>query len=298
MLLKFSGAAQLPRRFPQLAGHLYVRRDGSMHRREIANKLQGETLVRKTLMRGQENIERLRLVPELNVVKIGGHGVIDFGKEVVLPLMEEIGELSTQHKMMVVTGGGVRVRHILDIGIDLGMPTGVLAELAAKISEQNAEIVTLLLSKWHGSRVKPGDLLDLPTMLHLGLLPVIHGTPPYGLFEHPPETGLIPPHRTDTGALLMAEVLGAKSCILVKNVDGLYTEDPRVNPDAQLIKDITVDELLALDMEDMVMERKLLYLLRDAATLKEVRIINGHKRGNLERALNGENVGSVIHARA
>lgn len=267
-----------------------------MHRREIYNKLQGETLVRKSLMKGRENIERLRLVPELNVVKIGGHGVIDFGKEVVLPLMQEIGELSGSHQMLIVTGGGVRVRHILDIGIDLGMPTGVLAELAAKISEQNAEIVTLLLSKWHGSRVKPGDLLDLPTMLHLGLLPVIHGTPPYGLFEHPPETGLIPPHRTDTGALLMAEVLGAKSCILVKNVDGLFTEDPRVNPDAELIKDITVEELLNLDMEDMVMERKILYLLRDASTVKEVRIINGHKRGNLERALNGENVGTIIRA--
>jgi molybdenum storage protein len=265
-------------------------------RREIDNKLQGETLVRKSLMRRHESIERLKLVPDLNVVKIGGHGVIDFGKEVVIPLMKEIGELSEKHKMLIVTGGGVRVRHILDIGIDLGMPTGVLAELAAKISEQNAEIVTLLLSQWHGSRVKPGDLLDLPTMLHLGLLPVIHGTPPYGLFEHPAEEGLIPPHRTDTGALLMAEVLGAKSCILVKNVDGLYTEDPRVNPKATLIKDITVEELIRMDMEDMVMERKILYILRDADNVKEVRIINGHKPGMLERALGGENVGTIIHA--
>lgn len=268
-----------------------------MHkRRDITNKLQGETLVRKGLMNQHDGIERLRLVPELNVVKIGGHGVIDYGKEVVIPLMKEIGELSEKHKMLVVTGGGVRVRHILDIGIDLGMPTGVLAELAAKISEQNAEIVTLLLSKWHGSRVKPGDLLDLPTMLHLGLLPVIHGTPPYGLFEHPPEIGLIPPHRTDTGALLMADVLGAKSCILVKNVDGLYAEDPRVNPDAELIKEITVGELIERDMEDMVMERKILFLLRDAANVKEVKIINGHKRGTLARALDGENVGTIIRA--
>lgn len=94
----------------------------------------------------------------------------------------------------------------------------------------------------------------------------------------------------------MAEVLGAKSCILMKNVDGLYTEDPRVNPKAELIKDITVDELLKIDMEDMVMEQKVLYLLRDAANVKEVMIINGHKRGTLERALNGENVGTIIRA--
>jgi molybdenum storage protein len=265
-------------------------------RHELESKLKGETLGRKGLMRKHAGIVPLRLVPDLNVVKIGGHGIIDFGREVVLPLMEEIGELSKQYKILAVTGGGVRVRHILDIGIDLGMPTGVLAELAAKISEQNAEIVTLLLSKWGGSRVKTGDLLDLPTLLHLGLLPVIHGTPPYGLYEYPPETGLIPPHRTDTGALLMAEVLGARSCILLKNVDGLYTEDPRVNPAAELIEEITADELIQMDMEDMVMERKMLYLLRDTKSVKEIRIVNGHKRGTLAQALRGEKVGTIIRA--
>jgi len=265
-------------------------------RHELVNKLQGETLVRKGLMKRHRNIPQLRLVPELNVVKIGGHGIIDYGREVVLPLMEELGELSKREKMLVVTGGGVRVRHILDIGIDLGMPTGVLAELAGKISEQNAEIVTLLLSRWGGSRVKTGDLLDLPTMLHLGLLPVTHGTPPYGLYEHPPGVGVIPPHRTDTGALLMAEVLGAKSCILVKNVDGLYTEDPRINPNAELIEDITVKELLEMDMEDMVLEQKMLYILRDATNIKEIRVVNGHSRGNIEKAIKGERVGTIIRA--
>ena len=183
-----------------------------------------------------------------------------------------------------------------DIGIDLGMPTGVLAELAGKISEQNAVIVTLLLSEWGGSRVKTGDLLDLPTLLHLGLLPVIHGTPPYGLYEHPPGTGLIPPHRTDTGALLMAEVLGAKSCILVKNVDGLFTEDPRINPKAELIEEITAGELIRMDMEDMVLERKMLYLLQDMANVKEIRVVNGHKRGTIEQAIRGEKIGTVIRA--
>ncbi|MEJ2699318.1 MAG: uridylate kinase [Desulfuromonadales bacterium] len=265
-------------------------------RHEIESKLKGETLVRKGLMHGHKGIVPLRLVPELNVVKIGGHGIIDYGREVVLPLMEELGELSKEHRILVVTGGGVRVRHILDIGIDLGMPTGVLAELAGKISEQNAEIVTLLLSRWGGTRVKSADLLDLPTLLHLGLLPVIHGTPPYGLYEHPPGTGLIPPHRTDTGALLMAEVLGARSCILAKNVDGLFTEDPRINPEAKLIEEITVEELIGLDMEDLVLERKMLYLLRDMVNVREIRIVNGHKRGTIEQAIRGEKVGTVIRA--
>jgi molybdenum storage protein len=107
---------------------------------------------------------------------------------------------------------------------------------------------------------------------------------------------MIPPHRTDTGTFLIAEVLGAQSCILVKNVDGLFTETPFINPDAKLISEATVDKVLAMDMEDMVMERKLLYLLKDAANIKEVRIINGHQRGNIIKAINGEAVGTTIRA--
>jgi len=94
----------------------------------------------------------------------------------------------------------------------------------------------------------------------------------------------------------MAEVLGAKNCILVKNVDGLYTEDPRVNPDAELIEDITVAELLKMDMEDMVLERKMLNLLPDMANVKEIKIVNGHKRGNIARAIKGEKIGTIIRA--
>jgi len=266
------------------------------NRHELDNKLRGESLVRKGLMKSHAHIKPIRLIPDLHVIKIGGHGAMDYGREVVVPLVEEIGEASKDHKLLIVTGGGVRVRHILDIGIDLGMPTGVLAQLAGKISEQNAEMLALLLSPWGGTRIKSEILLELPMMLKLGFLPVTHGTPPYGLFEHPPGTGVIPPHRTDTGAFLMAEVLGAQSCILVKNVDGLFTENPFINPDAKLIPEATVDEVLALDMEDMVMERKLLYLLKDAANIKEVRIVNGHQRGNIIKAINGEAVGTTIRA--
>jgi molybdenum storage protein len=265
-------------------------------RHEMESKLKGETLVRKGLLRKHDAIPTLRLMPDLHVVKIGGHGVVDYGRDVVLPLVEEIGELSKKHKILVVTGGGVRVRHVLDIGIDLGMPTGVLAELASKISEQNAVMMTLLLSRWGGTRVKTGDLLELPTMLQLGLLPVIHGTPPYGLYEHPPEVGRIPPHRTDTGAILIAEVLGAASCILVKNVDGLFTEDPRVNPEAKLIEEISNDELIRRDMEDLVMEPKMLEILRDAKNIREIKIVNGHKPGCVTKAILGEKVGTVVRA--
>lgn len=264
---------------------------------EVANKLQGESLVRKGLLRAYEGRTQLRMMPDLNVVKIGGHGIIDYGKEVLLPLLTEIGELSRENQILVVTGGGVRVRHILDVGLDLGMPTGVLAELAGKISEQNAIMVSILLSPYHGTRIHTADLLELPMLMNLGVLPVIHGTPPYGLYEQPAHIGSIPPHRTDTGAFLAAEVLGAKNLILVKNVDGLFTGNPFTDKDAVCIPDITATELLAMEMEDMVLEPKVVELMLDAKHVHEVKIINGHESGNIRRVLAGERIGTVIRAR-
>ena len=38
---------------------------------------------------------------------------------------------------------------------------------------------------------------------------VFNGVPPYDLWEHPPAVGKIPPHRTDAGSYLVAEVFGA-----------------------------------------------------------------------------------------
>ncbi|MDD1672871.1 MAG: uridylate kinase [Methanomicrobiales archaeon] len=263
---------------------------------EIENRLQGETLVRKGLLRSYAGRDQLRILPDLNVVKIGGHGLIDFGKSVVLPLVKEICGLSQTYKMLIVTGGGVRVRHIMDVGLDLGMPTGVLAELAGKISEQNAIMVSILLSPCHGVRIHTSDLLELPMLLELGVLPVMHGTPPYGLYEHPAEFGAIPPHRTDTGAFLIAEVLGARSCILVKNVDGLYTRDPTRYPDAEFIPEITAPALLNMDMEDMVLEPKVVELLPHARHVREVRIVNGFVPENIGRALRGEKIGTIIRA--
>jgi molybdenum storage protein len=263
----------------------------------IRSGLEGETLVRRGLMKRTRREETLRLLPDLNVVKIGGHAAVDYGKKVMIPLLEEIGELSKEHQILVVTGGGGRVRHLMEIGIDLGMPTGVLAELSSKISEQNAIMVSILLSRYSGIRIHTSDLLDLPSLLKLGILPVVHGTPPYGLYEHPPRVGSIPPHRTDTGAFLMAEVLGARSCIIGKNVDGLYAEDPRKNPEAEFIPEITAGELMGMDMEDMVVERMTVELLENALNIREIRVVNCHVPGNIGRAIRGERVGTVIRAR-
>ena len=266
-------------------------------RKEIASKLRGETLSRNGLLTRYEEITPMQIAPEVNVIKIGGHGLIDYGAQVIQPIVEEIGNLAAACPMLIMTGGGVRVRHVMDIGLDLGMPTGVLAELAGKISDQNALMLSVLLAKYGGVKITNTELLEVPTMHSMGLLPVTQGTPPFGLYELPPETGMIPQYRTDSGAVIAAEVLGAKSCILVKNVAGLFDKNPFESEDAELIEEIGADELMDMHMEDMVLEYKAVEILAHSRNLREIKILNGHNPGELTHVLSGGKPGTIIRRR-
>jgi molybdenum storage protein len=265
---------------------------GRLH---IDSPLMAESLMDKALLASTETERVFRPLPELNVIKLGGQSILDRGRQVVLPLLDEIVAARPAYPMLVMTGGGTRSRHVYAIALDLGMPTGVLAKLGASISEQNALMVALLLAPHGGVKIGQDDLLKMPSYLALGAIPVMHAMPPYGLWEEPPGQGRIPPHRTDCGAFLTAEVVGARRCILVKDERGLFTADPKKDPAARFIPEIEVDELLALDLEDLAVERAMLHALSHARSACEVLIVNGREPGALTRALAGENPGTRIY---
>jgi molybdenum storage protein len=123
---------------------------------------------------------------------------------------------------------------------------------------------------------------------------ICQGMPPYKLWEHNPSVGRIPPERTDTGCFLIAEVFGARKMIYVKDEDGLYTADPKKDPQAVHIARISVQDLLARDLDDLVVERAVLELMLKARHIREIQFVNGLKPGQLTAALDGEPVGTII----
>ncbi|HSR29450.1 MAG TPA: uridine kinase [Anaerolineae bacterium] len=266
--------------------------NGRLH---IETPLMAESLMDKRLIEATETETPFRPLPSLNVVKLGGQSIIDRGRNVVLPLLDEIVRTRAQYPLLIMTGGGTRSRHAYAIALDLGMPTGVLAKLGASISEQNALMISLLLAPHGGVKIGHDDVVKLPAYLALGVIPVMHAMPPYSLWEEPPEQGRIPPHRTDSGALLTAEVVGAPRCILVKDERGLFTADPKKEPQADFIPEIEVNELLALDLEDLAVERAMLHAFAHARSVREVLLVNGREPGSLTRALAGENPGTRIY---
>jgi len=267
---------------------------GRLH---IQTPLMAESLMDKALLDSTETETVFRALPDLNVVKLGGQSIIDRGRPVVLPLVEEIVAARAEHQLLVMTGGGTRSRHVYSIALDLGMPTGVLAKLGASISEQNALMISILLAPHGGIKISHEDVVKLPAYMALGSIPVMHAMPPYGLWEEPAARGRIPPHRTDSGVFLTAEVVGARRCILVKDERGLFTADPKKDPTADFIPEIEVNDLLAMDLSDLAVERAMLSALAHARNVREVFIINGREPGNLTRALAGENPGTRIYRR-
>lgn len=269
-------------------------RERDSKRLHIKSVLMGESLVSESFLGSLEVAPQRRLFPDVNVVKIGGQSICDRGKQALPGVVEEIVANKDEYRMLIMTGGGTRSRHIYTIGLELGMPTGVIAAFGSSVSRQNALLVATMLAEHGGIEIDQDAVIKLPNYFAQGCVPVTSGMPPYDFFAIPPEQGRIPIHRTDVGALLMADLIGARSCIYVKDERGLYTDDPKKDPAAEFIPEITVAELMERKLDDLIVERPCLEILHNSQVLHSIQIINGLERGNLTRALAGEHVGTVI----
>ncbi len=100
-----------------------------------------------------------------------------------------------------------------------------------------------------------------------------------------------PYFSTDTGAALRAAEIHAEVLLLAKNVDGVYDSDPRKNPDAKKLDDISYIDVIQKGLQAMdttaislCMENKIPIV---AFAL--------HEKDSIVRAVNGEKIGTIIH---
>lgn len=264
-------------------------------RLHVKSALMGESLVSKEFITSLDIAPQERLYPDVAIMKIGGQSICDRGVKALPDILKEIVTNRTEHKMLITTGGGTRSRHIYTIGLEMGMPTGVIAKFGSMISEQNALMLATLLSPWGGVKISHADIVKLPTYFSENIMPVMHGMPPYDYFAIKPKVGRIPIHRTDVGLIILADLIGSKNILFIKDENGLYTEDPKKNPDAQFIPEIGAQDLLDKDQDDLVVERPCLEIIQNSEVIDKVQVINGMIPGNITKALNGEHVGTFIY---
>jgi uridylate kinase len=96
---------------------------------------------------------------------------------------------------------------------------------------------------------------------------------------------------TDTAAALRALEIHAEAILMAKNsVEGVYDADPRVNPDANFIPNITHHE--AIERRLQVMDSTALSLCMD--NMLPIYVFNVDDERNIDRIVSGERVGTVV----
>jgi uridylate kinase len=102
----------------------------------------------------------------------------------------------------------------------------------------------------------------------------------------------MPFFSTDTVAAQRALEVGCEVILMAKQgVDGVYDDDPRINPDAKRYTDLTYDEYLAKDLK--VADATAMSLARDNHL--PMVVFNLDEPGNIARVVAGEPIGTVVH---
>lgn len=95
---------------------------------------------------------------------------------------------------------------------------------------------------------------------------------------------------TDTAAALRAAEIGADVILLAKNVDGVYSDDPKTNPRAVKFDELTYAEVLEKDLK--VMDLTAVTLCKDNNIA--IHVFSASEDGNVTRAVFGEKIGTMI----
>jgi len=97
---------------------------------------------------------------------------------------------------------------------------------------------------------------------------------------------------TDSAAALRAIEIGADVLLKATKVNGIYNADPMVHPDAVRYQRISFDKVLTDRLN--VMDATAIVMCRDNSL--PLQVFNLHNSGDLMRIVNGEDVGTVVHA--
>ena len=95
---------------------------------------------------------------------------------------------------------------------------------------------------------------------------------------------------TDTAACLRAIEVGADLMLKATKVDGVYSDDPKINPEASLYRDLTFNEAISKNLK--VMDTTALTLARDNEM--KIKVFNFRKEGALLDIVDGGEEGTII----
>ena len=103
----------------------------------------------------------------------------------------------------------------------------------------------------------------------------------------------MPYFSTDTTAAQRALEIGCEVLLMAKAVDGVYSDDPRTNPDAELFHEITPREVIEKGLKVADATAFSLCMDNDMPIL----VFNLLTEGNIARAVRGERIGTLVDSK-
>jgi uridylate kinase len=193
-------------------------------------------------------------------------------------------DLSEEHELFVVVGGGKPARDYIGVVRDLGAGEAQCDDIGIEVTRINAKLMLSALGDAAYQRV-PHNFQEALEFSATGKIIVMGGTEPA--------------HSTDAVSAILAEFVKADKLINLTSVDGMYTKDPNKFDDAELVPEITATDLLDfLSGKDV---KAGTYEFFDATAVQMIKrsnletvITNGFEPENLIKAVNGENIGTRV----
>lgn len=177
------------------------------------------------------------------VVKVGGSLAAHPAK--LKELCVKLGELSKKYKLVVVGGGG----EFADVARNYDKLFSLSPQTSHRMAILGMDQHGLLLADLTPNSVSVTTLLEAKKVLDSGNLPVFLPSK-LMLSEDPLENSW--DVTSDSIAAYIAHRLQAQKLLLVTDVDGVYSSDPKNDSEAKLLGNLSAKDLLAMSVRTSV----------------------------------------------
>ncbi len=232
----------------------------------------------------------MRVLLKLSGESLGGPSGKGIDSESLVRYAKEVAAaVKAGHQVAIVNGGGNIFRGLQGLGAGFDRITGDRMGMLATVINSLA-LACALRSEGLKAEVFTATPMtpiahyyrkeDVVALLEEGGVALISGGTGNPFFT------------TDSGAALRALEIGAEALLKGTRVDGVYTADPEKHPDAVKYEELTFTKALADHLK--VMDATAFALCEQGPV--PIIVFNVEEDGNLARVLNGEKIGTTVHA--
>lgn len=206
--------------------------------------------------------------------------------------------------LRAVSGG---IRRCAEMGVEMGIVTGGgnywrgVKDGGGKMDRSRADQMGMLATVMNSlALAETLEQAGVPARVMTNLdMPRVAESYCCGRAEHHLKKGRVvlfaggsgnPWFSTDTAAALKAAEIHADALLMAKNIDGVYSADPKTNPDARRLDELAYDRILAERLN--VIDATAACLLRDAGIPTMIFALNPPE--NIARVLRGERIGTLV----